>query len=564
MKTKIFCLLGALICAIAMLASCGGNPPGPGPNGGDGDYNWNKTTLIFELSENTSNGELSSEVKRYFAGEYFGTAQDIDDLVEERNELAESTTNVKIQYDYTPKDTEEFGWGSNVVRINNLVFSGAAAKPDMYCNFAYDLTCSALKGSFANLYSTEYGEGNNYFRFTKDDYNPVSDNFFDSAAGEGYFFDYMKSLALSDDKMYCLASDYCTDLVRAFLIVPVNVNMMNSIAVEDSTGDLTGDGDFTIADFYALVWGDSESGRAPGFTYDAVAKLAEAVYSDENGTKTPDYGDKLGFAAGVGSGLTGSGLLYTTSVKIITNTPHTANGKTYNFSYPEDNEDLGVFADALNNLFTKTGVVTVDAAEAKAVNSSYKSELDGIRHSFAENNILFGGVIAVGSLEDTVYQEMKAGDGFGVAPVPLYKAGDEYLTLVHNIARIVAISATTTKFEQCTAFLNYQSTNSSEIINEYYTNQLTKSVDGGLAGEDNVKMLTYIRNHVRDCFDKTYEDAISRYMLSSDTDAMNKRWHHILGEGDFRVTNIRAQYKSIYASKQGDLEEIIDEWNKLN
>ena len=561
MKTKIFCLLGALVCAIAMLASCGPTPPDPGPGGGDGDYNWNKTTLIFELSENTSNSELSSEVHRYYAGDYHGTPEDIDRLVSERNTLAETTTNVKIKYDYAPKDTEEFGWGANVMRINDLVNSGKAERPDMYCNFAYDLTCSALKGSFANLYSTEYGEGRNFFRFTEDDYNPESDNFFDSEAGEGYFFDYMRSLSLSDNKMYCLASDYCTDLVRAFLVVPVNIYLMNTIDVADSTGDLTGDGDFTIADFYELVWDG-------GFTYDAVAKLSEGVYSDENGDRVVNYGDTLGFAAGVGSGLTGSGLLYTTSVRIITDTPHTnsTTGKTYAYSYPEDNEELGVFAQELNDLFSLTGVATVTSEEAKRVNATFVSELDGIRHSFAANNILFGGVIAVGSLEDTVYQDMRddVGGGFGIAPVPLYKAGDEYLTLVHNIARIVAISATTTKFEQCSAFLNYQSTESSDIINEYYENQLANSVNTGAAGGDNVKMLTYIRNHVRDCFDKTYEDAISRYMLASDDDAMEKRWHEILDNGKFKVTNIRAEYKSIYGSKQGDLEEIIDEWNKLS
>lgn len=558
MKTKIFCLLAALVCAIAMLASCGGgkDPEDPG-TGGEGDYNWSKTTLIFELSENSSQNELSSQVRRYYAGEYHGTGEDIDDMVEARNDLAETTTNVEIMYDYTPDDTADYGWGANVERIHKLVISGAGKKPDMYCNFAYDLTCASIKGAFANLCSSSTAGGKNYFRFTEDDYNPVGESFFDSEAGEGYFFDYMKSLSLSDDKLYCLASDYCTDLVRAFLVVPVNVNRINSIEVEESTGDLDENGTFNLADFYELVWDG-------GFTYDNVAKLAEAVTADTNGNEEYDFGDQLGFAAGIGSGLTASGLLYTTSVRIISNTPHTnSKGETYNYSYPEDNETFGAFATKLSDFFSKSGVVVVTSDEAKSVNPNYVSELDGIRHQFAEDHVLFGGVIAVGSLEDSVYQEMRDGDGFGIAPVPLYKAGDEYLTLVHNIARIVAISKTTTHFDQCTAFLNYQSTHSSEVINEYYTNRLANSVSFGEAGNDNVMMLTYIRNHVRDCFDKTYEDAISRYKVDDET-AMNNRWHMILANNQYRVTNIRGQYKSLYGEKQGYLEDIIDEWNKLS
>lgn len=570
MKTKIFCLLVALVGAVFALASCGQTPP---PSGGGGDYNWNKTTLIFELSENTSRNELSSEVHRYYAGDDWTHSDDIDTMVQERNELAETTTNVDVRYDYTPTDTEKYSWGNNVDRIHTQVYSGAAAKPDMYCNFAYDLTCAALKGAFANLYSTTYGEGRNYFEFTKEDYNPVGDSFFDSSAGEGYFFEYMKSLALSDDKMYCLASDYCTDLVRAFLVVPVNIKMMSSIAVADSTGDLDENGTFNIADFYELVWGDETKGRAPGFTYDAVAKLAEAVNSDTNGDGEVNFGDELGFAAGLGSGLVSSGFLYTTSVKIINNTPHTdADGNEYSYSYAPTNETLGQFADALADLFRATGVTCVSAEDVKRENAQANmTDLEGIRASFADNHILFGGVIAVGSLEDTAYQGMRddIGGGFGIAPVPLYKAStaedpQQYLTLVHNIARIVAISATTTKFEQCTAFLNYQSTNSAEIIDEYYNEQLANAVNTGEAGGDNVLMLNYIRNHVRNCFDKTYEDAVSRYKLAEDKEAMTKRWHEILARNKFQVTNIRSEYEALYGEKQGFLEDIIDEWNKLN
>ena len=63
---------------------------------------------------------------------------------------------------------------------------------------------------------------------------------------------------------------------------------------------------------------------------------------------------------------------------------------------------------------------------------------------------------------------MKDDYGFGVVPVPVYKEGDKYLTQVHNIATCGAISIKTQKFSQCTAFLNYQSTHSNKVLEEYY------------------------------------------------------------------------------------------------
>ena len=319
MKTKIFCLLLAIFGAIAVMTSCFGNDQGVGwvPDDfkgtpeGTGIY-WNNTDLIFQLTNNSNSNELSSTLRRYLAGEdYTVSGGDIDDAVAARNAKAYADTRVTVKYDYLD-NTTDFGWGRNVDRIFTQVNSGATGTPDMYCNFAYDMTCVSLKNAFANLYSTAYGQGMNFFRFTAADYKGIGESFFDADAGEGYFFDYMKSLTLSDNKAYCLASNYCIDMVRAFLVVPVNIDMMNQIAVGDSTGDKgVMDGKFDISDFYQLVWdGD--------FTYDALATLAEAVYSPESDYNIgADLGDILGFAAGTGSGLTSSGLLYTTDVKII-------------------------------------------------------------------------------------------------------------------------------------------------------------------------------------------------------------------------------------------------------
>ena len=522
-------------------------------NDSDGYY-WSNSQILVQLYENDNKGELSSGLKRYYSGEDDSATADIDRYVDERNAAAEAATKVDAVYDYTT----DFAWGGSFNDITTKTKSTSSAAPDVYSNFVYDLTSLALRGCFANLKGTAAGQGNNYFRFNEADYNPSSTSYFDSSKSEGYFYEYMKSLSLANangeyDKMYCLASDYCLDVVRAFLVMPVNVNMMESIALDEAykigdTADLNGDGKFTIADFYQLVWNGD-------WTYDALAAYS-AIVACDNGYEAAKWEmtDVLGAAFGRSSGLTASGLLYTSSVKIIQND----NG---NYYYGETNQDLVEFSNALAKLFEESiGVAAVTAAGGTEL-----GEIAAIRSKFSEgNSLLFGGIIAVGSLEENEYQKLNEQNGFGIVPVPVYQAGDEYLTLVHNLARVVAIGQNTTEFEQCTAFLNYQSTNSAKILNAYYNDQLVAAVAEGGAGEQNVEMLEYIRNHVRDCFDKTYEDVISACMLNNgDQDANYKRWHQIIYFNGYVVHNMATLYGDYYYDKAAELTTIVKQWNSL-
>ena len=564
MKLKIMSFLVAMIAVMMLLASCNfvpGDDIGDDPVKGDDKYPWKSADILVQLYENSANDELSSGLKRYYAGEA-ASYEEIDTLVRERNTQAEGKTKVKPTYSYE----NSFTWGASVEDIYTDANSGSANAPDVYCNFAYDMTSCALKGCFANLLanttksSSTMPGGGNFFRFAESGYVGTSNDYFDSNAGEGYFYDYMQSLAFANsqgnyDKLYCLASNYCTDLVRAFLVVPVNINMLETIPVTVG-GDVVENGKFDLEDFYKDVWDYK-------WDYSMLAKLSAAVYENSSSlSSNADILDTLGFAAGNSSGLTGSGILYTTSVKII-NKIEKADG-TVTYEYPEKNTDLVALSNALAALFDANGgkgVCTIDTETAKA--AGFKGDLDGIRTRFSEDKILFGGVIAVGSLEDEVYQKMNTGKGFGIVPVPVYQLGDEYLTLVHNLARIVSIGIGTTEFAQCTAFLDYQSRNSAEILEKYYTEDLTAKVEGGEAGEHNKKMLTYIRNHVRDCFDKTYEDVISNYQSKDDKNAMANRWHSILYLNGYVVSNMDQMYDQYRPLKQGLLETVLDEWGKL-
>ena len=574
MKTKIISMLFAMVLVVAMFASCnnnsgdggnsgnnnnGGQNNGPVVNIPDGapsyGVTWEKTKINFELTKNSSNNELSSGCERYYAGTAANAFDPIDTAVRNRNLAAAKQANVDPNYDYVDQGA---GWGANIARIATQAITENSANPDIYCNFAYDLTCAQVRGCFANLLNTTYA-GGNWFRFTEGDYNPVSDNYFDAEAGEGYFFEYMKSLSLSKDKLYCLASNYCTDTVRSFLVVPVNVSMLEDIQSADHYVDSITD----VTSFYDLVWKKTEINEKykDGWTYDVLAHYGNKVYVDDTNSDHA-LADTVAFAAGCSSGLVSSGILYTTSVKIIERTEN-ADG-TYSFAYPEGNKGLNDFATALQKLFGKNapkGIITVNGSEANAFRGSNDGELVAIREQFANNKILFGGVIAVGSLEDSVYQKMRTdAKGFGILPVPVYKAGDEYLTLVHNIARIIAIAKATTDFAQCSAFLDYNSRMSADILDEYYEGTLV-SATGGLAGNANKEMLTYIRNHVRDCFDKTFEDSVSSRMGNVDSSATSNKWHEILSSNRFNFPDFSTQYEGMRKAKEDALLAVLADWN---
>ena len=536
---------------------------------------WETTDLIFKLTENSNGEELPSTCKRYMAGEDTSQNETIDTKVRLRNEKAYSKTKVYVKYDYYTDD-KKYGWGSCIEDIFNSVESGSSDSPDMFCNFVYDMVAVSLKGGFANLYSTVRGTGNlagvNYFQFIDPKYED---------SGSGYMVEYMKSLSLSKHKMYCLASDYFTDMVRAFFVVPVNIKLINQIPVDLSTdnafnSDRTEDGKFTIEDFYELVL-DGQ------WNYTTLAQFSAKITQDSGeDTSTTTLDDTVGFAISSSSGLSASGMVYTTSVTVI-NREWSDAIQDYTYYYPnpttdegaKDIADLVSLCNNLNTLFNQKGIISVNNLdpECQKYSQSTGSSLTAIRNRFANNTVLFGGVICLGSLEYDEYQAMKEDKqgGFGVVPAPLYRdvnpetnTPDKYLTQIHNIGRIGAISAKTYKFAQCTAFLDYMSTHSTEILNEYYNYKLKYDIAGGTSGANgNATMLEYIRANVRSSFDKAYEDAIGKYFSGVDTESNNNKWHEMIRQAAFKMQDMQSRYDGIYSTKEQYLKNIWNDFNSL-
>ncbi len=496
--------------------------------------------IFFMMTHNSSGEQMPSACYRYLAGEDTSAKGDIDDMVSIRNTDAELNANVNLKYDYYD-DVAEFGWSKCIEIMFQNVKVGAAGSPDIYCNFAYDMIGTSLKGTFHNLKNTELKYGN-YFQFLRDDYDA-------SVNDRGYMYEYMESVTLSLDKMYILASDYFLDLIRAFYVIPVNVTLLESVGMS-ITGDLNDDGKFSIDDFYEEV-------QQKKWTYNKVAAYSSAVYKN-TGTSNDaeDIEDVLGFALTLG--FQSSGIIYSTDITVIEKTWNSKKND-YDYVYPANSEKLYTLFDNIGTLVRSTGV-TVIRSDPNLSKYGASAPL-AIRQRFCDNKILFGNIIMLGSLEYDAYQKLKDAGGFGVVPVPLYHEVDmdsdeNYLTSIHNEARPGGIARSTKVFGACTAFLDYQSTFSTDILNEYYDYNLQYNVvDGNVAGT--VEMLKYIRNNVRSAFDKTFEDAIGVYNAKESI-----RWSYILEVNDFDY-DIRKDYVSLRQEKQGYLEQLYNEYPKL-
>ncbi len=517
------------------------------------EYTWNTTELVAAFNENSNNQQLSSELRRYLAGDLSkigGKAERIDGLVKDRNEAALKNTKVTIKYQYWDEGDNQngtYGWKSSIKTMTELVLANADGSPDIYCNQIYDMVAASLNGCFANTRSIIMGDddesddipGKNYFSFTDQEFIDYA-----NATGNeyGYMMEYMSELGFSVKKQYLIASDYFIDLVRAFFVIPLNNYLLTTLDIASTSGDRDKDGEFTVADFYDMVTHGE-------WTYDMLVKYSEAIYDGDMGTASGSLDNLNGFVL-ANNGLVSTGVLYTTSVKLFSRSEPDEDG-FFRCTYPTTNEDLFDFCDALSEMVKSHGVF---------VAGSGVTLLD-VREKFVNNRILFGGIILLGSLEYSAYQGMYEQKGFGILPVPVFREGDAYLTMIHNMGRIAAIAMNTTEFIQATAFLDYQSTHSTDILNQYYDYKLQYQVAGNDAG--NTAILQYIRKNVRSAFEMTYENVTGYYFGDIDEQSSTTSWAGLIRTSGYSYTKIRGDYVTNADLRGRYLEQILDAYKGL-
>lgn len=232
----------------------------------------------------------------------------------------------------------------------------------------------------------------------------------------------------------------------------------------------------------------------------------------------------------------------------------------YTYHYPEETQ-LDDFCGKLSELVDNSQGVVVASNNSMYANGNAKNT---IRDKFAQNRILFGGVVLLADLEHPTYWCMNSNgeSAFTVAPIPLYRECDPiteekdyYRTSVHSLGRVIGISASTQKYEMCTAFLEFQSTQSSEVLQEYFSYEIA-------AGDSvTMEMLYIIRDNIGYNLDSVYEGIIGRFFSNGDNN--NNRWHTIIQRAAFNVTDMDYTYNSLVAQKGYYLEMLYNDFGAL-
>ena len=390
-------------------------------------------------------------------------------------------------------------------------------------------------GSFTNVHSVTQGKndyyGKNYFDFTDD----------------GYMTNYMNSLSVDGQKNYVIISDYFIDVLRAFYVVPVNVELYNEIA-KYAIDDLNEDGVKDIGDLFCEI-------EAIGWNYSRIAEYSTKIY--EVGADL-GYGEdlsdgKIVFALGNDS-ISASAVVYTSYADMIMNVSDSTDKNLYTYGECSDLLDL---ADTLRNLMGLSGIVCYSDADAESDGES--GAVLGIRKNFSENKVLFGGATLLGALEDPIYQNMKKenSSGFVVAPMPTNGNCNEYNTQIHALGCAGAIAACSSKFVQCSAFLQYQSSNSEDVRKAYCDQYFTYDTSSGL--DKNIDMIEMMRTHAQDGSDMYLDEAINFFYEDNQS-----RWHSYIAAANYSVDNMMEIIDNLHYTKSTGLDRIKELYESLD
>ena len=490
-----------------------GQTPGPGSPTTD----WPKfenTKLKIQLSS-YSDSEFTSGGQKYMAGPDNGSSDKVQDQVYIRNMEAYSALGLvrdDVEYLYLNK-----GWGNISTEIMTQEDAGSGC-PDMYCDMVYDMMVATMNSCFYNIKNMTVESGGGHFNFSAKDED-----------GEFYLTEFMNDLTMSQDKMYLIGSQYYLDLIRGMFVMPINIDMY-----ESKIG--------SIVDFYA----DIMDGK---WTWDYMIELCRRVFNDKKGDgSTMD--DTLVFAAETGGGKSASGILYSTDIHLVD--IHVDGNGYYSFSYPNQNKELYEIFNKISKVFSTDGVVAVQEG------GSTQEQVDAIRKKFSEGTLLIGGSILMGAVEDEVYQEMK--QGFGLIPNPKFSEDADYNTLIHNVARVGAISRNCTENNRkaISAFIQYCSENSRNIVNEYYNYAMKYKFtsDAGTA-----EMLDLIYANVVAVREKALDDLIGAWNTNA------SKWHTLLisDSRDFRANadQIATVYGTTTSLKRSVLATLGEKWKGL-
>ncbi len=517
------------------------------------DYPWGSTNLVMSVGDNSNRGELESGGKAFVSGEWTeanvnagNTMATVDaDILRQvvtRNANAANATHVTMTYQYMV----DYGW--NQVMSQIAVETAADNTPDIYYNFIYDMVGASINGYFANVY------GNTYL-------GPFYENFDkDAIDAHGYNWQYMQDLTFSTKVMYLIASDFSFDLSRAYMIMPISLKLLDQAI--NITGDWDGNTIVDVDDFYAMV-------KAGGWTWSKIMEYTEALRKpDSNGgySLAADGNCIAGFAMSSQSGLATTAAMYTSSMHIV-NREVGADGE-YTYSYgAECPASLVAICNMLKDVVAGTDGERDQLTEPKGTSGVliYKGQTTETQQMFAQNRLFCDTAVLLGAIEKSIYQTMwddsTGSKGFAVAPVAKLTTDGNYQTTIHNVGKVFGISSKCGSVDAACAYINYNSTESSDILAEYYEWVIGY---GRAVTTANVELLLNMKEDLVYSHDKVVEDAIgiiyntetiTNPLGGEDTTVGAVRWH-IFALSYWKCDQISQLYTGVKDMKLSKLQEI--------
>jgi hypothetical protein len=515
-----------------MLVACGDKPtPDDGEVDDDGDIggaptsNWwdnldfDKTLTI--MISNAVDNELTPGGDSYMKGpdlkldESGGSFEKVQNAVYDRNRAAKKNLGVELEYIYC-----KAVWGSVAGDIRNRENSGNGTA-DMYCDLMHDLVALSVEpGMFSNLWKYT----------TKDEAKLGKDNyvggFLDIRAKNGYYVDFMNDMALSNDKMFLLASDYYLDVLRAMLVMPFNLQMyVDRIDSTDTNGE----------SLYAMV----EEGE---WTWDKLMSMS-SVYTGSGNASLAEENLLMALACG---GLSSIGLIYSTAFD------------AFEIFYDED--DHVVYT--LNNEARST-IDQIFRKAAQVVNTSgvvcdesTRGDGEGViacKEAFTSGKSLFAGPNMLGVIEEDGFQNMER---LSILPIPKLSTDYEYNTVINTRARVGAISFSSTLKKEMSALIQYMTEESEDVKDEYFNKAMTgKYLVGSGAG----KILTMIYNSIGS---NKYMILEGLVLARNNQVGTEYTWAELIKDSYFEgnANNVTSLWTSATNAKQTEINEAIVDW----
>ena len=422
-KTRIICLLLALVLCLGVLASCdnGGGNQGGGDRGTDGSWDgvdFEGQTVNFCVSVNKYSECLFPAADRYTKGPDASSSDKIIQKVLERNASAESTLDIKVNY-----TTRDLPYDEILEDIQNIVITSSKNSPDIYNNDVYGLVRAMTNGYLWNV-KNPGDDIKNYFDFSKDGWNE----------------EFIKGCTYDQNKIYIFAGDYFIDLVRMAWVVFVN----NDILAANSQG---------LAKYAPTVDKFYENVSMYYWDLDMAADMASAVHSDSGIIGTTESTDTT-----VGLAINGvTDWIISASSQITLFYQDKADG--YKPKMMQDTSDYQRVANEYVAMKDTIGVLKPDEASGNSVLASTQFFLNG--------NVLFA-FSRLGELEAEAVRNVTISKS--LVPIPMWNAEiqEVYHTPVHDQAELGCILNTAKAFSAASALMQYLNEESDEVFDAYY------------------------------------------------------------------------------------------------